>query len=236
MMVKRVALVLSLFAAAGGLGWGALVMSASRSHQLVGGLLTRVETTDSVIALTFDDGPTPQHTDSVLAILAEHDAHATFFMVGEAMERNPDVVRRVLRKGHEIGNHSYSHRRMILMRPSTIRREVDRTDTLILEAGQDGRAFMRPPYGRRLVGLPAYLARQGRPVVLWDVEPDTYVREADDVVAYALTHVRPGSILLLHVEIPSRRENRKALPRILRELGARGYRFVTLSELVGDQR
>ena len=235
MIVKRIALVLALVAMVGTVGWGALRMSGSRSRQLVGELLTRVETTDSVVALTFDDGPTPHHTDSVLAILAEHDARATFFMVGQAMERNPDVVRRVLRHGHEIANHSYSHRRMLLMRPSTIRREVDRTDALILQTGQAGRPFMRPPYGRRLVGLPAYLARQGRPVALWDVEPDTYAHKADAVVDYTLEHVRPGSIILLHVEIPARRENRKALPLILEELTARGYRFVTLSELVGER-
>lgn len=231
-MRKRIAYVLAVLAAIPLLGWGALRLSGSRSHQLVGELLTRVETTDSVVALTFDDGPTPQHTDSVLEVLGHFDARATFFMVGQAMERNPDVVARVLERGHELGNHSYSHRRMLLMKPSTIRAEVEKTDALIRAAGQPGVSLMRPPYGRRLLGLPMYLSRHDRPVVLWDLEPDTYHRKADGVVDYVLERVQPGSIILLHVEIPGRTENRRALPRILEELTDRGYRVVTLSELL----
>jgi len=215
-----------------GIAWIGNEISNSRSFQLVGQLVTRAERTDSVVALTFDDGPTPQHTDSVLAILSEFGAPATFFMVGRSMERDPEVVARVRQQGHEIGNHSYSHRRLILKAPSIIRQEVQRTDSLIRAAGQDKEAFMRPPYGKRLVGLPLYLSREGRPILLWDVEPDTYYNRAGGMVEYVLEHTRPGSIILLHVEIPARRESRLALRRIIPALQSRGYRFVTLSELM----
>jgi len=213
------------------LAWGGWTLSNSRSHQLVGDLFTRIETTDPMVALTFDDGPTPVHTDSVLALLAEFDVSATFFMIGQSMERNPDVVARVLSQGHEIGNHSYSHRRLVLKLPGTIRREIESTDSLIRAAGQAGEILVRPPYGKRLFGLPLYLARHDRPVVLWDLEPDSYYFRADGVVDYVVERVRPGSVILLHVEIPGRSENRLALRRILPALTARGYRFVTLSEL-----
>ena len=91
---------------------------------------------------------------------------------------------------------------------------------------------MRPPYAKRLLVLPLYLRNHDRPVVLWDLEPDTYHRKTDGVVGYVNEHVRPGSIILLHVEIPSRVQNRAALPRILSDLQERGYRFVTLSQLM----
>lgn len=232
LLIKWIAGSLAAFAVLLGIAWLGNEVSKSRNFQLVGELVTRVERTDSVVALTFDDGPTPHHTDSVLATLSEYGAPATFFMVGQSMERNPEVVARVLQQGHEIGNHSYSHRRLVLKLPGTIRQEVQRTDSLIRAAGQRKEAFMRPPYGKRLVGLPMHLSREKRPVLLWDVDPDTYFKRADGMVEYMLEHTRPGSIILLHVELPARRESRAALRRIIPALQSRGYRFVTLSELM----
>ena len=135
-------------------------------------------------------------------------------------------------QGHELGNHSFSHPQLIFKLPRDIRREIEDTDALIRAAGHRGEIFVRPPYGKRLLGLPLYLSRHHRPVVLWDLEPDTYHRQADGVVGYVNEHVRPGSIILLHVEISSRIQNRVALPRILSDLHERGYRFVTLSQLM----
>jgi len=206
-------------------------LSGSRTRQLFGELVTRVPVQDSLIALTFDDGPTA-YTDSVLAQLADLDAPATFFMVGRAMEQHAEAVARVVEAGHELGNHSYTHRRLVLKRPRTIRSEVERTDALIRAAGQEGEIFFRPPYGKRLVGLPLYLARRDRPTVLWDLEPDTYHRDAAGMVRYVLDRARPGSIILLHVEIASREQGRLALGEIVPGLRARGYRFVTLSRLI----
>ncbi len=198
----------------------------------MGELVTRVETSDPVVALTFDDGPVPAYTDSILAVLARFEVPATFFMVGSAMQDNPGIVARVLEQGHELGNHSFSHPQLLLKLPGDIRREIESTDSLIRAAGQDGEIFVRPPYGKRLLGLPLYLRSQNRPVVLWDLEPDTYRSQADGVVQYVNENVRPGSIILLHVEVPGRAQNRAALPRILSDLQERGYRFVTLSQLM----
>ena len=231
-MIRRIVIASIMLALCGVVAWGAFRLSKSRTHQLVGELITRVETSDSVVALTFDDGPVPAYTDSVLAVLAEFDAHATFFMVGSAIQRNPDVAARVLEQGHDLGNHSFSHAQLILKSRDYIRREIEDTDALIRDVGFRGEIFVRPPYAKRFLGLPLYLRSHDRPVVLWDVEPDTYHRKAGGVVQYVNEHVRPGSIILLHVEITGRVENRAALPRILHDLQKRGYRFVTLSELM----
>jgi peptidoglycan/xylan/chitin deacetylase (PgdA/CDA1 family) len=230
--IRTIVLILGFLAFVFCLAWGGLKLSGSRRFQLAGELINRVETTDSVVALTFDDGPVPIYTDSVLGILAELDVRATFFMVGGGVEQHPELAAKVRAQGHELGNHSYSHNRLVLKRPSTIRREIESTDSLLRAAGATGEIYVRPPYGKRLLSLPLYLARHDRPVVLWDLEPDTYFTQADDVVRHVMERVRPGSIILLHVEIPSRTQNRLALPEMISQLKARGYRFVTLSELM----
>ena len=206
-------------------------LSGSRSTQLFGELVTSLPVAESVVALTFDDGPVPVYTDTVLAVLRREDVRATFFVTGNSVARAPDIARRILREGHELGNHSYSHQRMVLMSPSTVREEVEVTDSLIRAVGATGPIHFRPPYGKRLVVLPWYLSRTGRATVLWSIEPDTWFRHHTDMVRHVVESVQPGSIILLHVEIPSRAEGRLALPLVIRELKQRGYRFATVSEL-----
>ena len=204
----------------------------SRTTQLFGELITAVQTTDSVVALTFDDGPVPAHTDSVLALLRQEDVPATFFVVGGSVARNPELARRIVHEGHELGNHSYSHDRMVLMSPGRIRREVESTDSLIRGAGMTGPIHFRPPYGKRLILLPWYLWRTGRTTVMWTLEPDTWFRRRAEMVRHVVDKVQPGAIILLHVEIPSRTEERAALPELIHALKRRGYRFVTVSQLL----
>lgn len=233
--MKRAAVVLAgVLALSTLLASGGWRLSKSRDHQLTGDLLTWAPVRKPIVALTFDDGPHPIYTDSVLDLLDELEVKATFFVVGSAIERHPEVGARIRERGHELGNHSYSHARLVLKRPSTIRHEIAGTDSLIHALGQTGTPFVRPPYGARLFGLPRYLAAEGRPVVLWDLEPDSYHSDADGMVSYVSERVRPGSIILLHVEMPGRAAGRAALPRIVEALRAQGYSLVTLSELVRE--
>lgn len=211
-----------------------LQLSNSRSHQLFGELVTRVETSDSVVALTFDDGPVPVYTDSVLAMLNELHVPATFFMVGRAIERYPEIAERVVAQGSEIGNHSFSHARLILKTPRTVREEIEVTDSLIRGVGQQGDIYFRPPFGKRLLVLPLYLSHRDRPAILWSLEPDTYHSRAEDMVQDVVQHVRPGAIILLHVEMRGRSQGRIALRQIIADLKATGYRFVTLSQLMAS--
>ena len=214
------------------LAWSAWKLSSSRRYQLFGELVTRVETTDSVVALTFDDGPIPHHTDSILQVLADSNVRATFFTIGSGLRDHPDIAARIVRAGHELGNHSYSHRRMVLKSPGYVRREISDTDSLIRSAGYGATIHFRPPYSKRLVVLPWILSRDDRPVILADLEPDSHYRDAPRMVEYVRRHARPGSIILLHVEVPSRAAEREALPGIIGALHAAGYRFVTVSELL----
>jgi peptidoglycan/xylan/chitin deacetylase (PgdA/CDA1 family) len=136
--------------------------------------------------------------------------------------------------GHELGNHTYAHERMVLKSPAFIRSEVERTDALIRAAGQDGAIAFRPPFGWKLVGLPWYLARTGRTTVTWDVDADAPPagHDAQRIVAACLPRVRPGSIVLLHPWYSGRAPSRQALPLLVDRLQADGFRLVTVRELL----
>ncbi|MEM1056273.1 MAG: polysaccharide deacetylase family protein [Bacteroidota bacterium] len=220
------------------LAFGAWRLSKSRTFQLYGGLVTRVETDQPVVALTFDDGPTPQGTDAILPVLDSLGVRATFFVTGREMEANPEHGRRLVEAGHVLGNHSYSHERMVLKTPGWVRREIETTDQSIREAGWDGPILFRPPYGARLVTLPRYLRQTGRETIYWDLEPESYaeVRETPEAIArHVVEGARPGSIVLLHVMYRANQTSREAVPLIVDGLRARGFRFVTVPGLLAER-
>ena len=211
---------------------GGYFLANSRSFQLAGRLVDRTDMSDKVVALTLDDGPTAVAPD-VLRILADADVAATFYLNGRDLAARPDLGRAIAAAGHEIGNHTYSHRRMVFVTPRTVAAEVERTDEEIRRTGYRGPITFRPPYGKKLWTLPKYLSEHGRTTVTWDVEPDS-ARDAnaDQIVAETVDAVRPGSIILLHVMHEGRAASRAAIPRIVDELRADGYRFVTVSDLI----
>ncbi|MGI9182506.1 MAG: polysaccharide deacetylase family protein [Longimicrobiaceae bacterium] len=213
-------------------------LSNARSLQLLGEIVPRVETGDSLVALTFDDGPLPDATARVLQLLAAEEARATFFLIGSSIEQHPEAARAIADAGHEIGNHSYSHRMMLGLSQNRIRQEIERTDARIREAGFVGRIHFRSPYGKKFVALPYYLGRTGRKNIFWDVEPESdpeIARDSARIVAHVLEKVRPGSIVLMHVMTRHYEPSRAAVPAIVRGLKARGYRLVTVSELLEQE-
>ena len=210
-------------------------ISRTRRVQLIGRIVTHVETRDSIVALTFDDGPTAQHADSILAVLRRERARATFYVIGADLQRNPEMGRKIVAEGHALGNHTWSHERMIGRSLATVRREVEDTDRQIRLAGERGPIHFRAPYSHKFVLLPWYLHRTGRINVSWNVEPDGPAEIAatpEGIVRHVLDEARPGSIILLHPWYASRETSRQALPGIIRGLHARGYELVTVPELL----
>ncbi|MBC7300164.1 MAG: polysaccharide deacetylase family protein [Nocardia sp.] len=209
---------------------GLYVAMNSRTYQVAGRLVDRVATDEKLVALTFDDGPTAR-TPEVLRTLAQLQVPATFYLVGEDLAAHPEYGAAIAAAGHEIGNHTYTHRRMVLVSGDAVRDEVERTDTEIRRTGYQGPITFRPPYGKKLWALPRYLADHDRTTVTWDVESDSAggaSREA--VVGDALAQTRPGSIILLHVMYGG--DSLAAVPEIVNGLRTQGYRFVTVSELL----
>jgi chitin deacetylase len=216
-------------------GVSAWTISKSRDFQIFGEMVSRVETSVPVVALTFDDGPAPVFTEEILEVLRAEGVRATFFVTGAALKENMAEAQGIVAEGHELGNHSYSHKRMVGRSYAFVREEIERTDQLIRAAGYEGEIRFRPPYGKRLIVLPYYLSVTDRTTIFMDVEPESYKEIAVDresIVQHVLEKTRPGSIILLHVMNESRGESMGAVPGIIRGLRSRGYSFVTVSELL----
>ena len=207
----------------------------SRTFQVAGQLVSHVETGRPVVALTFDDGPDAADVAEVVGDLREHAAAGTFFVIGEAAQKDPAALRQLVAAGQEIGNHSWSHPRLVGVTVDRVASEVGRADEVIRAAGFRGEIFFRPPYCKKLVSEPYYLATHERTSVTWDLEPDSIDGIAGDPQAmtrYVADNVRPGAIILLHPWDNAAAASRRALPMILRALAAKGYSFVTVSELL----
>ena len=219
--------------------WGTWQLSRARTVQLFGEIVPRVETERKVVALTFDDGPRSDTVDEILAALAKHGVQATFFVCGAEIEDHPEAAAKLVRAGHELGNHSYSHQRMLFKSPSFIREEFERTDALIRAAGHRGPIHVRAPYCKKLVGLPWYFAKHDRIHVTFDVEPESdpaLDRDLHELVSHVTDEARPGSIILLHPWYRGRERSRAAVPLIIELLKEKGYELVTVNELLSMRR
>ena len=211
---------------------GLNALSKAPCFQLVGNITCRVETEAKRVALSFDDGPTPQGVAAVLPVLDRFDAKATFFLIGQDLQHHPEAARAILAAGHELGNHTFSHARNVGRSRAVYRSEIGKTQRLLEAVGSDSGLF-RPPYGRKLVDLPFEVERAGLTTVTWDVEDRA--ENFPDPKAYArdiVERVRPGSIFLIHPMYRSNTTARAALPLILAQLQDRGYEVVTVSELL----
>ncbi len=183
------------------------------------------------IALTFDDGPHATLTPKLLDLLAAHHLKATFFVVGENAEQYPDILRRAVREGHEIGNHSWSHPNLGKMSDEGVRRELQKTEDAIVAATGRKPVLMRPPYGSLTARQERWIHDEfGYEIILWDVDPYDWKRPGAAVVCNRiLKETRAGSIVLSHDIHPGTIE---AMPRTFDQLEAKGFKFVTVSELI----
>lgn len=236
-MRKKLLLIVPLLLLAGAMTlWQ---VGKSRSFQFFGTIVSRVNTAEKLVALTFDDGPTPNGTTEILRVLDEAQVKATFFLIGSELEQNLAEGRKIAAAGHEVGNHSYSHVRMLLVSPAFVQQEIEKTDRLIRAAGYTQPIHFRPPYGKKLFALPWYLSKTGRKTITWDVEPDSNPKIAADarsIVEETRKQVSPGSIILLHAMYPNRQPSLQAVPGVVAGLQQQGYRFVKVSELLEATR
>ncbi|MGI9114446.1 MAG: polysaccharide deacetylase [Chthoniobacterales bacterium] len=183
------------------------------------------------IALTFDDGPNQKLTPRLLDLLALHHIHATFFVVGENAAEYPEILQRAVREGHEIGNHSWSHPNFARMSEEAVRSQVKRTEDAITSATGARPTLLRPPYGSITAHQKHWLHDElGYEIILWDVDPLDWKNPGPSVVANRiLKETRPGSIVLSH-DIHA--QTIEAMPDTIRELEEKGFKFVTVSELL----
>jgi peptidoglycan-N-acetylglucosamine deacetylase len=183
------------------------------------------------IALTFDDGPSPQLTPKLLDLLAARHIKATFFVIGENVAAHPEIVARAVREGHEIGNHSWSHPVLGKMSDAAVRLQLQKTDDAIRNATGVRPTLLRPPYGSLTARQKRWITKEfGYKIVLWDVDPLDWKNPGPMVVCNRILKMtRPGSIVLSH---DIHRGTIEAMPATLDQLEAKGFKFVTVSELI----
>lgn len=194
------------------------------------GEIRRVAMADNCIALTFDDGPHPALTPRLLAILADEQVLATFFLVGSRVATWPTVVAAIHDGGHEIGNHSWSHPNLTSLDSPAVLQEISRTDAALLAAAHIRPDIIRLPYDG---SSPRVLALMDRPVIYWDIDAlDWDGKTPDEMVRIATSRALPGSIILMHDIHPN---TIAAIRPMIDGLKARGFAFVTVSELLTGQ-
>lgn len=190
------------------------------------------DSSTKVVALTFDDGPWPSQTEQVLDVLAEHDVKATFFMVGTMVDRYPAIAQRVAAEGHVIGNHTQNHTILTRQSHDVTREQI--TDGSLTIRHRTGvlPSWFRPPGGGMNMSVVSEAKRMKMDLAMWDVDPQDWRRPGvDPLLNNMLSHIKPGSVVLMHDGGGDRSQTIAALPRLIEALKAQGYLFVTLDQL-----
>lgn len=196
-----------------------------------GTYLTSVRVDQPYIAMTFDDGPSAALTPRLLDILKQRNIKATFFVLGQLVQEHPEIVQRAVAEGHEIANHSWDHKALNKLGEGGLEHELADTSAAISKATGKPVTLMRPPYGATNPRLNRAIEKEfGMKVILWSVDPFDWKRPGPNVIEQRIVAgTKPGAIILSHDIHPGTIE---AMPGTLDALLSKGYKFVTVSELL----
>ncbi len=193
------------------------------------------------VVLTFDDGPTSPFTEQILDILADRKVPALFFLCGKNVERHPEIARRIVREGHTVGNHTYSHPLLYLRTRKFLAGEIDRTQAVIERVTGVRPGWFRPPYGARWFGLMPTLESRGLKMVMWSAAGYDWRLRTQGIIKATLREMRSGSVILLHdghERQPPEKVDRSctvaALPAIIDAAIERGLKFVAVEEFASE--
>lgn len=195
---------------------------------------------EKVIALTFDDGPSPEWTPRILDELRKENVSATFFLLGKHVAQYPDIVRRIQSEGHEIGNHTYNHPVLLFSGSQKLKKEISDTEKAIFSITGKHTILFRPPKAWLTNSEKQMIKGLGYKVVLWTLNSKDWVTFDDKyIVRYLVKRIKPGDIILFHdsggvfkTEGGNRTETVKTIPRLIAKLRDKGYRFVTVGQLL----
>ncbi len=208
------------------------------------GTIYRVKTDKKRIAITFDDGPSPNWTPKILDELKKADIKATFFMIGHHVQKYPQVAKRVVEEGHEVGNHGYAHSVVLYYKPAEIEEEIKYTEHVIQEITGYTTKIFRPPKAWLRTAIKDKIKSMGYNVVLWSLNAKDWVSfNHKYTVKYLSSRVRNGDILLFHdsgnvftTEGGDRTQTVKAIGLLVETLRKKGFEFVTTEELIQPPR
>ncbi|MGE7762618.1 polysaccharide deacetylase family protein [Peribacillus sp. NPDC097895] len=186
-----------------------------------------IDPSKKVIALTFDDGPHPSHTMSILKDLNKYNAHATFFVLGSRVQHYPVVLQKMLEQGNEIGNHSWDHPQLTRLSKNKIKSQIEKTQDAVGKATGAKPLLIRPPYGA--INSNARENMKDMQVILWDIDPEDWKeRDEKKIVNKVMSKAKDGKIILMHDIYQT---SAQAAGKIIKQLHDEGYQMVTISEL-----
>ena len=209
------------------------ILLTAFTHKVFGKPITHIPSSEKVIALTYDDGPNLPFTEQLLNTFERFQVKVTFFAVGKNIEEHPETIRLIYSKGHELGNHSYSHKNMRFENLFSIMSELKKTEYLCKQLGVSLTNYVRPPFGAIGLFFLIALRLMRKQMVLWSIDPrDFAASSVEDIENSILDAIKPGGIILLHDGGGDRSLTVAATERLILELHRRGYQFKTISELV----
>jgi peptidoglycan/xylan/chitin deacetylase (PgdA/CDA1 family) len=196
---------------------------------------SQVNITQPVVAMTFDDGPHPSLTPKLLDILKERNIKCTFFVIGQNAKAYPNIIRRIIAEGHEIAAHTYTHCSLTSRSDDQIRSELKRSEEVLMAAANYRPQLIRPPYGAINTRIKQLMFSEfGYSTIMWSVDPQDWRRPGVSVVTSRLVNgARPGAIMLAHDIHPP---TIQAMPAMFDQLLAKGYQFVTVSQLMNMEK
>ncbi|HEY3373601.1 MAG TPA: polysaccharide deacetylase family protein [Candidatus Aquicultor sp.] len=192
------------------------------------------------IALTYDDGPSKYKTTlRLLDLLNKNHAKATFFMIGKQADSYPSEAQEVYKQGFEVGNHTFDHAQLAVLRYATIKQEIEKTDGVFAKLGIKTNGLIRPPYGLHFIPLAIYASRHDRKIITWSLASNDWkLNDPQKIADRVISNARPGSIVLMHDTTFDFSKKRSptlgATAIILKTLSKKGYKFVTVSQLLND--
>lgn len=197
--------------------------------------LSRGDASRKMLALTIDDGPHPKFTPGLLAALKKLDIKATFFVIGEEAQFNPELIKAQIADGHQVSNHTYHHARLNHVMPELIAPEIAACDAVIARITErPADAYLRPPGGEYDPDVIAACRELGKTIVMYTDDPADYANPSPDILfERTMKHASNGGILLMHDGV---QETIDQLPRIVNALKAKGYRFVTVAGMDAASR
>ena len=206
------------------------------------GTVYRVKTKQKVVALTFDDGPSPEWTPQILDALKAANVKATFFMIGHHVKKYPEIARRVAEEGHTIGNHTYAHSVLLYYTPEEVEEEIKYTELVIKEVTGQKTKFFRPPKAWTMKDMKDKVKAMGYEIVLWSLNSKDWVTFNHRYIVKLLTfQARSGDILLFHdsgnvmsAEGGDRSQTVAAIPLLAKRLRRNGFEFVTIEEMLQE--
>ncbi|GAA4289743.1 polysaccharide deacetylase family protein [Aestuariibaculum suncheonense] len=190
-----------------------------------------ITTTDKVIYLTFDDGPTPEITNWTLQTLRKHNAKATFFCIGNNIEKHPEIFQNILKEGHTIGNHTHNHLRGWKTSLQDYLENIKQAQTTIEEHKLEGIPLtinlFRPPYGKLKPKQGKQLLSLGYKIIMWDIISFDWDKDIPEDVCLenVISKTKSGSIVVFHDSLKAAKNMQYALPKVLKHFTEKGYRF-----------